>query len=357
MKKILVIGNQGYIGSRLTEYLIERGYQCNGIDTGFFKEGMLKKLGSEITINKDARLITKKDIKGYEVVILLAGISNDPFGHMTSEQIYNPTRDYALNIAKICKELGIKFIYPSSCSVYGASSLGGLLDEESPTNPQTPYSLNKIQVEEGLAKIADYNFSPIALRLGTVYGMSPRIRFDVVINMLCGMALSSKKITLNSNGQAWRPHLHIDDACEAFRCCIDWNNKSNHLVVLNVGRNEDNYKVIDIAKTIHSNVTGSKLTFLGGNASDKENEFIKDRKIQDGVDTRTYKVSFDKISTVLPGFKCNWNVDKGIKSLLKSLQDFKLNKDMFNQKEFYRLQQIEFLHKQNIIDDNLFWIK
>ena len=357
MKKILIVGHQGYLGSRLTEYLHERGYQCTGIDTGFFKEGILTKVGPEPTIDKDARLLNQEDIKGFEVVILLAGISNDPFGHMTSEQIYDPTRDYALDIAKICKKLGVKFIYPSSCSVYGAAVVDGLLDEESPTNPQTPYSINKIQVEEGLSKIADNSFSPIALRFGTVYGMSPRIRFDVVINMLCGLALSSKKITLNSNGQAWRPHLHIDDACESFRCCIDWDNDSNKLIVLNVGRNEDNYKVIDIAKIIHSNVDGSELAYLGSDANDEENELIKDRKIKDGVDTRTYKVSFDKILKILPGFECNWTVEDGIKSFLKDLQDIRLNKDMFNQKEFYRLQQIEFLHKENIIDDDLFWIK
>jgi len=357
MKKILIVGHQGYLGSRLTEYLHERGYQCTGIDTGFFKDGIITTPHSIPTDLKDARLIVETDIQGFDSLILLAGISNDPFGHMTSEQIYDPTRDYALDIAKICKKLGVKFIYPSSCSVYGAAVVDGLLDEESPTNPQTPYSLNKIQVEQGLSKIADNNFSPIALRFGTVYGISPRIRFDVVINMLCGLALSSKKITLNSNGQAWRPHLHIDDACESFRCCIDWDNDSNKLIVLNVGRNEDNYKVIDIAKIIHSNVDGSELAYLGSDANDEENELIKDRKIQDGVDSRTYKVSFDKILKILPGFECNWTVEEGIKSFLKDLQDIRLNKNMFNQKEFYRLQQIEFLHKENIIDDDLFWIK
>ena len=357
MKKILIVGHQGYLGSRLTEYLQERGYDCCGIDTGFFESGKLTTPKPVTTVIKDARLLSETDIKGFDVLILLAGISNDPFGHMTSEQIYDPTRDYALNIAGMCKKLGVKFIYPSSCSVYGAAVEDRLLDEDSPTNPQTSYSINKIQVEEGLSKISDDTFSPIALRFGTVYGMSPRIRFDVVINMLCGLALSTKKVTLNSNGQAWRPHLHIDDACESFRCCIDWENNSDKLIVLNVGRNEDNYKVIDIAKTIHSNVDGSELTYLGSDANDEENELIKDRKIQDGVDTRTYKVSFDKILRILPGFECKWTVEEGIKSLLKDLQDIGLNKDMFNRKEFYRLQQIEFLHKEKLINDELFWIK
>ena len=304
----------------------------------------------------DARDIAIKDIEGFDAVILLAGISNDPFGHMSSQQIYDPTREYALKIADFCRQIGTKFIYPSSCSVYGAASEDDYLNENSITNPQTPYSMNKIEVEEGLSKIANKGFSPIALRFGTVYGMSPRIRFDVVINMLCGLALTTNKITLNSNGQAWRPHLHIDDACESFKCSIDWDNQSDKLVIFNVGRDEDNFKIIDIAKIIHSNIKGSELNFLKSE-NDDENSLIKDRKIQDGVDTRTYKVSFKKIVKDLPGFECKWNVQDGIKSLLNELRGINLDKYTFNKREFYRLQQIEHLHKNNLINDNLKWVK
>ena len=353
-KKVLIVGSQGYLGSRLTEYLKERGYSCTGIDTGFFKDGTLTVPDPIHTVNKDARLLTKVDLEGFDALILLAGISNDPFGHMTSEQIYDPTRDYALTIAAMCKEMGIKFIYPSSCSVYGAAA-DGFLSEDSLTNPQTPYSINKLQVEDGLSAMSDKTFTPIALRFGTVYGMSSRIRFDVVINMLCGLALTTKKVTLNSNGQAWRPHLHIDDACESFRCCLDWKPDTDNLVILNVGRNEDNFKIIDIAKIIHSNIEGSELTYLGSNKDNEENELIKDRKIQDGVDTRTYKVSFDKIHKTLPGFKCQWTVEKGIIDLLDRFRSINLDSDVFNSREFYRLQQIEFLHKTNKIDDDLYW--
>lgn len=354
MKKILIVGNQGYLGSRLTQYLGSRGFDCQGIDTGFFKDGKLTNPEAVETKDTDARFINEVDIFGFDAVILLAGISNDPFGHMSSEQIYDPTRDYALKIAGLCKKLGVKFLYPSSCSVYGAAVDDCLLDEDMATNPQTPYSINKLQVEEGLRELADDSFTPIALRFGTVYGMSPRIRFDVVINMLCGLALTTSKVVLNSNGEAWRPHLHIDDACESFRRCLDWEINSGELIVLNVGRNEDNLKIIDIAKMIHSSVDGSELTYL---AACDEESLIKDRKIQDGVDTRTYKVSFDKIHKLLPGFKCKWTVEKGVKQLLTELKEIDLNKESFNRKEFYRLQQIEFLHKQNMIDDDLFWVK
>jgi nucleoside-diphosphate-sugar epimerase len=355
-KKVLVVGSQGYLGSRLTEYLNERGYQCSGIDTGFFEGGKLTTPEQISTVKKDARSITEKDLEGFGSVILLAGISNDPFGHMSSEQIYDPTREYAEAIAAMCKKLGIKFLYPSSCSVYGATSADGRLSETSPTNPQTPYSINKLQVEEKLSALADQSFSPVALRFGTVYGLSPRIRFDVVINMLCGLALTTKKITLNSNGQAWRPNLHIEDACESFRCCLEWEPNSGELTVFNVGCNEDNYKIIDIAKVIKENVGGAELSYLDGNIKDAESELIKDRKIQDGVDTRTYQVSFDKIHETLPGFKCNWSVESGIVNLLDELKKIPLDGQSFNRREFYRLQQIEFLHQTNLIDDNLFWL-
>lgn len=355
LHKILIVGSQGYLGSRLSEYLEEFGHKCTGIDTGFFKNGTLTATYPIITINKDARLITKDDLEGFDTLILLAGISNDPFGHMTSEQIYDPTRDYALTIAGMCKEMGMKFIYPSSCSVYGAAA-NGFLSEDGQTNPQTPYSINKLQVEEGLSAMSGKTFNPIALRFGTVYGMSSRIRFDVVINMLCGLALTTKKVTLNSNGQAWRPHLHIDDACESIRSCLDWKPDTDNLVVLNVGCNEDNFKIIDIAKIIHSNVEDSELTYLGVNKNSEEDEFIKDRKIQDGVDTRSYKVSFDKIQETLPDFKCKWTVESGIENLLDELKAIDLNENTFNKREFYRLQQIEFLHKSHQIDDNLIWV-
>jgi nucleoside-diphosphate-sugar epimerase len=154
----------------------------------------------------------------------------------------------------MCKKLGIRYIFPSSCSLYGIGEVA--LDEESPTNPQTPYSLNKLQIEQDLAALADKTFSPIALRLATVFGISPRIRFDVVINMLCGMAVAQKQVVLNSDGQAWRPHLEIQDACEAFRCCIEWNYQDGKLMVLNVGRNDNNWKILDVARLIKSKVNG-----------------------------------------------------------------------------------------------------
>ena len=352
-KKVLIVGSQGYLGSHLTGYLVNHGYRCSGIDTGFFINGILSTVNLESVVKKDARSIVKADLSGFDALILLAGISNDPFGHMSAEQIYDPSRDYALSIAIMCKQMGIKFIYPSSCSVYGAAGSDVLLSEDSTTNPQTPYSINKLQVEEGLNKLADETFMPIALRFGTVYGFSPRIRFDVVINMLCGLALTTNKITLNSDGQAWRPHLHIQDACESIRCSIDWEYDEGNLMVLNVGNDEDNLKILDIAKIINSSVPGSELNYLDLSSDEEINELVKDRKIQDGVDKRTYQVSFDKIHDLLPKYNTSWNLETGIDNLIEQLKYWRLNETKFMQRDFYRLQQVEHLNRTNQMDNEL----
>jgi nucleoside-diphosphate-sugar epimerase len=285
------------------------------------------------------------------VLILLAGISNDPFGNLTTELIYDPTRKYAKRIASICKRNKIKFIFPSSCSVYGLGA-DYAIDETGPTTPQTPYSLNKLQIEEDLKQLSDNSFSPIALRLATVYGMSPRIRFDLVINMLCGMAIAEKKIKLNSNGLAWRPHLYIEDVCEAFRCCIEWGYNGGELMILNVGHEMNNKRIIDVAGII-SELTNLDVEFLHSNQD--ETDLFKDSKINNGVDNRNYQVNFDKIAKTLPGFKINWSVENGIEQLMKDLSFSKLCSQKFKTRNFYRLQQLTYLFENNKIDSNLIW--
>ena len=352
-KKIFIIGSQGYLGSRLTDYLQNLGYTCVGTDVGFFQYGVFYYPKPLITLGKDARSISEKDLEGFDVVIQLAGISNDPFGNLSYEDIYDPTRDYALKIATLCKKLGIRYLFPSSCSVYGIGE--GMLDEDGAANPQTPYSLNKLQIEKGLAELADVSFSPIALRLATVFGASPRIRFDLVINMLCGMAITQKKVILNSDGQAWRPHLDIADVCEAFHRCIEWDYQGGKLMVLNVGRDDNNWKILDVARLIQSKVKGCELKFLGQSPEEDVDELVKDRKVQDGVDKRTYQVCFDRIHQILPGFKTSWDVERGVENLLETLDRWQLNESKFKQRDFYRLQQIAHLYSTAQIDESLKW--
>ena len=341
IKKILIIGSQGYLGSRMTDYFQELGYSVTGSDVGFFQYGVLQHPKPVRNLGKAAQEITAEDINGHDVVIQLAGISNDPFGNLDPSKIYDPTRDYALQIAKHCKKLGVRYLFPSSCSVYGIGE--EQLNENGPTNPQTGYSLNKLHIEQGLAELAGPDFSPIALRLATVFGCSPRIRFDVVINMLSGMAVSQGKVILNSNGQAWRPHLYIEDVCEAFRCCVEWDYDGEELLVLNVGRNDNNWRIIDIAKKIQQEIEGSTLQFLSKKSTEQD-ELVKDRKIQDGVDKRTDQVNFDRIHQLLPGFHAQWSVERGIERLIQDLRNWKLDEVKFKQRDFYRLQQVDYLY-------------
>ncbi len=356
MKKILITGSLGYLGSVLTKTLAESGFDCIGYDTGFFKDSLLYPPSPTETILRDARNITEADLKNIDVVVHLAGISNDPMGKLDVSRVYDPTRIYSLNIAKLCKKLGVKFIFASSCSVYG---LGGteLLIESSATHPQTPYSLNKLQIEEDLRSISDKNFSPIALRFATVFGPSPRLRFDVVINMLTGMALANKTIVLNSDGMSWRPNLHILDACQAIRCAIELDYREDELLVLNVGADENNLQVIQIATIIQQAIPGCDLKFLAENPTLDKEGLIRDRKIKEGDDTRTYKVSFEKISKTLPNFKCEWNVERGVRDMAALLERLSFNMEMFKRRGFYRLQELEYLHENGYLSDDLHWLK
>jgi nucleoside-diphosphate-sugar epimerase len=358
MKKVLITGSQGYLGSVLTQYLTENGFHCKGLDVGFFKNELLYDPRSNVTLFRDARDLTENDLEKIDVVLHLAGISNDPMGKLDASRIYDPTREYAIEIAKKCKKLGVRFIFASSCSIYGLGQ-DKLLTEDSEVYPQTGYSKNKLEVEEGLINISDKDFSPIALRFATVFGHSPRIRFDLVINMLTGMAMANKQIILNSDGKAWRPNLHIQDLCKAVKCAINYDYKGRELMVLNVGSDENNLQIIDIAKIIQRSISGCELKFLSENPELDKEGLIKDRKIKDGGgDTRTYKVSFDKISKALPGFeKCDWSVEKGVIDMAAKFEEVGFNKNIFKKTGFYRLQQLEFLYENGYISDDLRWLK
>lgn len=354
MKNILITGSLGYIGSVLSQYLQEKGYDCNGYDTGFFRDCILYPPGENKTIIKDAKNIGKEDLQKIDVVVHLAGISNNPFGNLDPSKIYDPTRAYSDRIAKLCKDAGTRFIFASSCSVYGIGQ-NSLLDENSQTNPQTPYALNKLQIEQDLEKISDSKFSPIALRFATVFGPSPRIRFDLVVNMLVGMALTSGKIILNSNGMSWRPSVHILDVCKAINQSIDLEYNEGCPLILNVGETENNLRVIDIANIVKEKVDGTTIHFLKNNPKFDNKGLIQDKNIKNGVDTRTYKVSFEKVKKYLNGFECDWSVEKGIENMIDGLERMNLTETKFKDINFYRLQKIEYLLKQGYLSDELVW--
>ncbi len=357
---VIVTGSLGYLGSRLTPYLRERGVRTMGYDLGLFQECLLSPPDDGPTALRDARDLTERDLEGAAAVVHFAGMSNDPFGALSPAAVYDPTRAYAVRLARLCQSMGIRFIFASSCSVYGVGSLD-LLTEEAPTQPQTAYSLNKLQIEQDVRDLADRAFSPVFLRFATVFGLSPRMRFDIVVNMLAGMAVATGRVLLNSNGRAWRPNIHIEDACEAITRCLTVPLPAGRPLTVNVGDSRNNCTVLELAEHVCRAVPGCSLEFLssftGSSAGAELQALVRDRKIQDGVDSRTYRVSFDRIGQALPGFRCRWTMPEGIADLVQRLQALRLDAAQFTQANFYRLQRLEALFQAGRITPEIRWAR
>jgi nucleoside-diphosphate-sugar epimerase/RimJ/RimL family protein N-acetyltransferase len=356
MKRVLVTGSESYIGTVLVDYLAKKGFDVTGMDTGLISDCLLFPTNATRTIYKDTRDITEKDLTGFDAVVYLAGISNDPFASFDPKKIYDPVRKHTVRTAKLCKKLGIKFIFSSSCSIYGKGT-DALMNEDSQVYPQTPYSINKLQIEQDLTKMSDDSFKPVLLRFATVFGLSPRMRFDLVVNMFTAMAFTKRQIVLNSNGQAWRPLVHIRDVCKAIALSINYDVRGKKPLVLNVGSSSQNFKIIDLARMTSKIIKGTEVNFLNQTKSSEVNELIKDRKIQDGVDSRDYKISFEKINKIFPSFKCDFPVEKGIKEMYGKFEEIRLSKEDFENINYYRLQKIESLIKQGLLTGDLRWIK
>ncbi len=337
--KILVTGTDGYIGSLLGSVLLERGHDVVGIDTGFYRDGWLYNAIKKAPqwISKDIRNITEKDLEGFEAVVHLAELSNDPLGKLNNDITYEINHVGSVELAKKCKNVGVsRFVYTSSCSAYG---IGGddFKTEESATDPQTAYAKCKVKVERDVSPLASEHFSPTFLRNATAYGPSPRMRFDIVLNNLSGLAWTTKEIKMTSDGQPWRPLVHVLDICDAIGCVLDAPREKTHNQIFNVGSTSDNYRVKEIAEIVAETFTGCSLSFGTNDA-----------------DNRSYRVSFDKISTQL-GFKCKRNAKIGAEQLYEVFKRIDMPPEIFNFRAFTRLKQIEYLIRTQQIDDKFFW--
>lgn len=354
--KILVTGSESYIGTYLLPYLHSLGLEVTGLDAGLITDCLLYPTTPTRIIYKDTRAIKESDLKPFNTVVYLAGISNDPFKSFNPKKIYDPVRSHTIRTAKLCKKLGIKFIFSSSCSIYGKGT-DNLMDEESNVFPQTPYSINKLQIEQDLTKLAGKSFVPIIFRFATVFGLSPRMRFDLVVNMFTAMAFTRKSITLNSNGKAWRPLVHVSDVCKAIKYAIDFKASGHKPIILNVGSSNSNYQIITLAEIVKREIPGVKIKFLNQGGKSKDLELIKDRKIQDGVDSRDYKISFEKISKVFPGFKCDFSIERGVREMVSKFKEINLSKTDFENINYYRLQKLESLIQKGLLSSDLKWLK
>jgi nucleoside-diphosphate-sugar epimerase len=341
--KVFVTGVEGYIGALLAPMLMRRGHEVVGLDAGYYRDGWLYSDNKSLTtfprlVNKDLRHITEEDLLGCDAVVHLAELSNDPLGQNNPENTFKINHVGSVELAKTAKKAGIeKFVYTSSCSVYGAGS-EEFLTESSQTNPLTAYAQCKIKVENDVGQLADDHFSPTFLRNATAYGASPRMRFDIVLNNLSALAWTTNKIAMISDGTPWRPLVHVLDICHAITCAVEAPRDAIHNEIFNVGHNGDNYQVKDIAQITGSVFPGCEVT-LGPS----------------GGDDRSYRVSFDKIHSQLPGFKCEWDAEKGAKQLHQIYTQIDMPEEIFQFRAFTRLKQLEYLIRTQQIDGEFFW--
>jgi nucleoside-diphosphate-sugar epimerase len=319
---------------------MERGHDVVGVDTGYYNQAWLYNgvTRAPAYLAKDIRHITVDDLQGFDAVVHMAELSNDPLGQLNPTITYQINHEGSVELAKKCKAAGIeRFVYTSSCSVYG---VGGeeIKTEESELQPQTAYAECKVRVERDVTALADRTFSPTFLRNATAFGASPRMRFDLVLNNLSGLARTTNEIRMTSDGKPWRPLVHILDIAEAVACALAAPRDVVHKEVFNVGSTEQNYRVREIAEIVAEAFPGCTTTF-GNN---------------DG-DNRSYRVSFDKIATQLPGFACRWDARSGARQLREVFEHIGLTKDDFEAKNFTRLKQLNYLIRTNQIDDDFFW--
>lgn len=337
--RILVTGTEGYLGSLLAPDLSRRGHDVTGLDTGYFKNGWLYR-GTDrsvFTLDQDVRRVTREQLEGFDAVVHMAELSNDPMGDLLGQLTYEVNHKGTLRLASLAKAAGVeRFIHMSSCSVYGVAE--GVVDESSPTNPQTAYAECKAMVERDVSALADDNFSPTFMRNATAFGASPRMRFDIVLNNLSGLAHTTRRISMTSDGTPWRPLVHAQDIGKAIRCALQAPRELIHNEVFNVGSNEQNYQVREIAETVAAAFPGCTTEFG-----------------QPSADNRSYRVNFDKIHEKLPGFSCDWDAASGAAQLAAIFNAVDLDSATFTGRGHTRLTQLEYLLRTKQIDAELVW--
>ncbi len=347
--RVLVTGTSGYIGTMLGPYLMDRGHEVVGLDTGFYREGWLYNGARDngargnlsrfpTTINKDIRHITETDLEGFDAVAHLAELSNDPLGQLNPTITYKINHEGSVHLAKLCKRVGIeRFVYTSSCSVYGVGT-DDWKTEASELNPQTAYAECKVMVERDVTKLADDSFSPTFLRNATAYGPSPRMRFDIVLNNLAGLAWTLGAIRMLSDGTPWRPLVHLLDICQAVACSLEAPRGIVHNQIFNVGHTSENYRVREIAEIVAQTFPNCEMS-LGDS----------------GGDNRSYRVRFDKIAEQLPGFAPKFTARDGAEQLCRIFGNIDMNDELFNARPYTRLKQLQHLIGTHQLNDELFW--
>lgn len=339
--RVLVTGHNGYVGTVMMPMLIAGGHDVVGLDTNLYDGSTF---GADVVrdfpeINKDIRDIQAEDLEGFEAIIHLAGLSNDPLGDLNPELTYEINHRASVRLAELAKEVGVeRFVFSSSCSNYGAG-VTEWLDENSEFNPVTPYGRSKVMVERDVSKMASDNFSPTFLRSGTAYGVSPRLRFDLVLNNLTAWAFTTGQVYLKSDGTPWRPIVHIKDMALAFKCAIETPRELVHNQAFNVGQSDENYQIRQMADIVGEVVPDSEVKYADGATADK----------------RDYRVNCDKIKNTLVGYEPEWTARKGAQELYEAYKAVGLELADFEGPRYRRLKHIKSLIDSGRLTDELRW--
>jgi nucleoside-diphosphate-sugar epimerase len=339
--QVLLTGHDGYIGHVLLPMLLDRGHVVTGLDSFLYEDCgfAAERAAPSKVVRKDVREVELEDLRGLDAVLHLAGISNDPLGDLKPAATYAINHEASVRLARLAKQAGVpRYVFSSSCSNYGAAG-DDFLDETAGFNPVTPYAQSKVWVERDVARLADDSFSPTFLRSATAFGVSARLRGDLVVNNLVGYAFTTGEVLIKSDGMPWRPLVHIEDIARAFVAVLEAPRELVHNEAFNVGITSENYRVRDVAQMVNEVVPRSRVTYAG----------------DAGPDARNYRVDCGKIRSRLPAFQPRWTVRKGIEQVYEAFCQYGTSAEEFLSSQFIRLKRIRELQTAGTLDEMLRW--